>query len=232
MVAPTTLNEVLRAWFDAFGAGLRVSMPGRVESYDAAKRRASVQPLLRAAVVDSDGLRTVEALPLCQSVPVLFVGGGGGALTFPVRKGDVCELFFADESLDRWKSKGGEVDPGEVRPHDLSNAIAIVGLQDFASVTAAHGANVALLGPDASGGVHLKPNGEAHLGAETAADFVALAGAVLTQITNVANSLNALVSAFNTHVQPTPMGPTGVPLVPATPAAAPSSVAASKVKAT
>lgn len=134
MVTPRnpTLSDVIRIALDARDERLRVAMPGEIKSYDATKQSAQVQPLLKCAFLDADGARQVESLPLLNNVPIVFPGGGGFRLTFPVKAGDVVLLVFADQSLDRWKSRGGDVDPGETRPHDLSNAIAIAGLHDLA----------------------------------------------------------------------------------------------------
>jgi phage baseplate assembly protein V len=61
-----------------------------------------------------------------------------------------------------------------------------------------------------------------NIGAKSAADFVALAGKVATELTNIKN-------AYDVHTHPTGMGPSGPPAIPLT---APASTAASKVKAT
>jgi hypothetical protein len=224
-----SLAEVLRLWFAAHDARLRVCMPGRVERYDATQRRADVKPLVKASYEDAAGTRRADSLPVVPSVPVVFPGAGGFTLTFPVQPGDTVLLVFADESLDRWLSRGGEVDPGEVRPHDLSNAVALVGLQSFANALAAHADNVVLGKPDGAR-VEITSGGEIHAHAGGATDFVALAERVHAE-------LDALRSALNTHTHPvatagTALAQTGT--AAANPSAAPSpigSVAASKVKA-
>jgi hypothetical protein len=162
-----SLVEVLRIWEAAHDARLRVCLPGRVERYDATQRRADVKPLLKASYVDAAGARRADSLPVVPSVPVVFPGAGGFTLTFPVQPGDTVLLVFADESLDRWLARGGEVDPGEVRPHDLSNAVALVGLQDFAHALAAHADNV-VLGKSDGARVELTPSGNVVLNGGTA----------------------------------------------------------------
>lgn len=223
-----TLGEVIRRALDAHDARLRVGLPGRIERYDAATKRADVKPLIMGAYVDSDGDRHAESLPVLTDVPVLFPGGGGFFVTFPVAVGNVCELRFADASLDHWKAKGGEVDPLEDRPHDLSNAIAIVGLEAPANATPAH-ATHAVLGKSDGARVELTPGGEVLLHAGGVVDFVALAAKVESEITAIRDYV-----AAHTHLVATTgtaAAQTGTAASPTPPPALVGSVAASAVKA-
>lgn len=112
---------------------VHVSIPGRVESYNASTRKASVKPLIKEAALDEAGNRVTTSLPVITDVPVVLPGSGGTRLKFDVGVGDTVLLVFADKSLDRWLVRGGEIDPADDRSHTLSDAIAIPGLQDFAS---------------------------------------------------------------------------------------------------
>lgn len=113
--------------------GMRVSMPGRVEAYDATTQKADVQPLVKRRYTDAAGVEQVERLPVVPSVPVIFPGAGEYSITFPVDIGDVVLLVFADSSLDLWLARGGEVDPEDTRSHALTDAVAIPGLRPFRS---------------------------------------------------------------------------------------------------
>lgn len=62
-----------------------------------------------------------------------------------------------------------------------------------------------------------------------AADFVALAGLVDTNFANIVSAINAFVTAFNAHIHPTGVGPSGPP-PPAPSASDQESVACSKTK--
>lgn len=233
-----SLGQVVRKAIEAQVAALRVSLPGRIEKYDPATRRANVKPLVRDVYFDMDGVRQADSLPVVTDVPVLFPGGGGYSLTFPVAVGDPCLLLFSDSSLDVWKARGGEVDPLEVRPHDLSNAVALVGLQDFAHATAAHADNVAL-GKSDGACVELTPAGDVLLHSGGAVDFVALAAKVKAELDAMRSTLASLVAAYNghTHLIPVYTAPVGTPAPTppttsqATPPAPIGLVAASKVKA-
>jgi hypothetical protein len=119
-----TIPDMLEAFWRAKSAGLRVFLVGRIESFDTTKQTATVKPLLQET---SRG--DTVALPVLQGVPVIFPGGGGAWLTFPVEKGNYCEIHFADRSLDQWKAKGGEVDPIDQARHALKDCVARVGIQ-------------------------------------------------------------------------------------------------------
>ncbi len=123
------LTDVFERAFTKQIAGLRVAMPARIERYDAAKQVVDVAPALKERTENETGTFDVEALPILRNVPVQFPGGGGFALTFPVAVGDECLLIFSDRSLDVWKSKAGQVDPVDVRRHDLSDAVALLGVR-------------------------------------------------------------------------------------------------------
>ena len=141
-----TLSEVINAAVAAGGARLRVSMPGRIESFDAAKQLAVVKPLLKNTFDAEDGTPTVETIPVIHDVPVQFPGGGGFASTWPVSAGDPCLLVFSDRSLDRWISNGGDVDPQTVGRHELSDAVAILGVRSSPGALADFDASRAVVG--------------------------------------------------------------------------------------
>jgi hypothetical protein len=206
-----TIAEVLDRAIRSRLARLRVSLPGVIESYDPATRTATVKPLLKETRFDEAGEEHVEALPMVCQVPVQFPGGGGFEITFPVAKGDSCMLLFADRALDKWLASGQDSDPIDLRRHDLSDAVALLGVSPTAGLTA-HDAAVMTLGSRAG-----------------AADWVALAGKVLDE-------LQAIHTAFNAHthavVTSCGSGPgTGTAAAPAAMApAGPVASAAVKVK--
>ena len=51
---------------------------------------------------------------------------GYSTATLPLKKGDIVWLLMADRSLSIWKNlKGREADPGDIRHHDLTDAVAL-----------------------------------------------------------------------------------------------------------
>lgn len=126
-----TLPSILERMHNARQAGMHVSMPGRVESYDAARQAAIIKPLLTPGTTVS-GVRVPEEIEPISDVPVVHAGGGGYHLSFPIAAGDTVLLVFMDTSVDRWLQIGGLVDPGDDRRNDINDAVAVTGLRDFA----------------------------------------------------------------------------------------------------
>lgn len=122
-----TLADLLRLSTARSLLDVHVSMPGRIESYDAGKQEASVQPLIKVALADG----SEASLPVINHVPVVWPRGGGAILSFPLQSGDKVLLVFSERSLDEWLQQGGEVAPADPRAHDLSDAVAIPGLYPF-----------------------------------------------------------------------------------------------------
>lgn len=119
------LDDLLEAVIRNAMAGLHVSAVGRVEAYDEARQRASVQPLVKRGYLDDDGNRQTELLPIVPSALVAFLGSGDWSATWPILKGHLVLLIFTDHSLDRLLALGDIVDPEDDRSHDTTDAIAI-----------------------------------------------------------------------------------------------------------
>lgn len=142
---------------------MHTALPGEVQSYDADKQTANVQPLVRVPVEQEDGSTVTEALPICANVPVIFPGAGGMRLTFPLKKGDGVLLVFAEAHLDAWQAKGGLQDPPLRRRFHVADAVAIPGLHPDTSKWTGASTSDATLGADGGPQVVFK-TGEIHLG--------------------------------------------------------------------
>lgn len=110
--------------------GIRVALPGQIVSYNSSSQTATVQPLIQDAHISEDGERVVETLPPVADVPVMFLGPARGRITWPVAQGDTCLLLYCSSSIQQWFARGGVVDPGDDRRHDLSDPVVLVGLVD------------------------------------------------------------------------------------------------------
>lgn len=112
----------------------RTMLPGKVVSFDSARQKASVQILIKEAHLDEFDNRVSEVVAELSDVPVWFNGGSTGRITVPVLAGDYGMIVFASRSIARWKLKGGIIDPGDDRRHDVSDCVFVPGLHDFAHV--------------------------------------------------------------------------------------------------
>lgn len=105
---------------------VHTALPGIVKSYDPTTNKATVQPALNKKYVTGP-----MPMPILENVPVMFSGGTNFNITFPISEGDYVLLIFIERSIDLWLSVGGQVTPDDPRKFDLSDAIAIPGLQPF-----------------------------------------------------------------------------------------------------
>lgn len=66
--------------------------------------------------------------PLLADCPVIVLGGGQSALTFPVTTGDECLVLFNDRDIDSWFHSGGGSAPNSSRLHSFADGLILVGL--------------------------------------------------------------------------------------------------------
>lgn len=171
-----TLPEVLNALRDGIFRDLHVAMPGRVESFDAVTNTADVQPMVREIAEGPDGAPVPRALGILTGVPVMFPGGGGLRITFPIAQGDMVLLVFTDRSIDAFLNQGTESAPVDQRRHALPDAVAYPGLRPSPTAWTNIEAGVVTIGQDSAG----------------SSDFVALAAKVNARLAH-------LEAAFNAH---------------------------------
>lgn len=99
------------------------SFPARVTEVTKAGCYVSIIPQLKRRFMDG----AVVDLPIIQNVPVVHPRGAGYYTRFPIKKNDTGLAIISQRSLDVWKVSGGEVDPKDMRLHDLSDAMFIPG---------------------------------------------------------------------------------------------------------
>jgi hypothetical protein len=121
--------EATQTHLDGRQSQIHTGMPGVIVSYDATKLTAVVQPALQAFQRNTDGTITPLTIANIPDVPVHFPGGGGHMLSFPVKAGDECWLSFSERSIDNWHQQGGVQKPSDWRMHDITDAVAHVGLR-------------------------------------------------------------------------------------------------------
>lgn len=114
---------------DASLSEVNTMEPGIVVSYNPATNRAIVRPAMPRRLADD----SILEVPNLYEVPVLWpVSSGGGAngvsMTMPIQPGDGVMIAYQQRSLDGWSSNNNAA-PDDPRRHDISDAVAIPGLQ-------------------------------------------------------------------------------------------------------
>lgn len=192
-----TLAQLLRDAISVRLAGIHTAMPGRVESFDAAKQRVNVQIVLSDKLVTANDVETSQ-FPVISDVPLAFFRIGGFFLSAPVNVGDKVWLQFGERSLDRLLALGynSDVDPAtgakttndpNLRRFSLDDAVAIPAdvvttIQDFSS-------SALVMGKD-GGGPQVAVDGSfAFVGGQTGAQFIALANLVKAELDKIQATL-------------------------------------------
>lgn len=193
------LEHLLEAAMEARLAVLHVSLPCKVDSYNASKNTVNLVPLLkRKRRSTKDGSTTSSQIASLQNVPVAFLRSSKAWVTIPVSKGDVGMVVFAERSLKDWmgKNKGEVVEPVDETKHPLDGAWFYPGGYPSASP----------INPTNADHPVFHTETELHLGESglTANDFVAIGKLV-------DDRLSTIQSTFDTHQHPSGMGPTGPP---------------------
>lgn len=116
-------------------AGLWVARDASIVSFNAELQQADVA--LNSLVVigylnlgNGQTKAVTRTYPVFPAVPVMFPGGGGAAMTFPIAPGDTCLLIFIDRDFSDWYTSGQTgLPPRTSRIHNPSDAVCIVGLR-------------------------------------------------------------------------------------------------------
>lgn len=121
-----TTSELIRRAIDARLLDVHTAMPGKVRAWDAATQTADVEVMIKRSVPTGGDEEepVLETLPVLPSVPVVFPGGGGCFLTFPMAVGDPVMLVFAERDTSQYRATGAVSDPGVQATHGLSGAVA------------------------------------------------------------------------------------------------------------
>lgn len=106
---------------------LHTAMPGIIQSFDAARMTCTIQPAIRGAIIAPNGRAEAADLPLLVDCPVVFPGGGGYILTYPLKAGDEALIVIAERCIDAWWQSGGVQAAAEYRLQDLSDGFVIPG---------------------------------------------------------------------------------------------------------
>lgn len=168
---------------------LNVLRVGKITSFDATRKTAEIQIVFRRVLPNG----TIVQHPLLVDCPVVVLQGGGASLQLPIAVGDSCIVLFSDRNLDYWFKTGADGPPLDARCHDLSDGIALVGINPLTSAMVAISSTEArLISGDAKVAV-LLDGSEASL-IQGAAEVTAVSGKV--RVKNGATDLLTLIEGL------------------------------------
>lgn len=111
---------------------LMVVLPVKVSAdYDPSAKPATVklQPTIQMRRQKANGEVINQSLPEIPKALVHFGGGGGFALTHPVKKGDEGLMLVSSRCLEGWMQRGDVQPQDHVRYHDLTDAVFLPGVR-------------------------------------------------------------------------------------------------------
>lgn len=124
-----SLTELIDYCFSSFSNALNCIKIGEIVSFDKTKQTANIRILHK----QKDDYYYINSklieYPLLQEVPCVIMGGGTSYVSHPISPGDQCVLLFSDYMIDYWQNTGEARQSDIDRRHDISDAIAIVGLK-------------------------------------------------------------------------------------------------------
>ena len=215
------LAQVVEQWWEEVRKTFHTSMPGMVHAYDAATKRAKVQPAFTLKLKAGQG---EVVRPPILNVPLRQTATGGHMVHQQVDAGDVVLLVFAERGLDRFKAAWGELATPGVAFMSERDAMAVPwGVETITPVVptgwvvqnTSGDTFISLQGPDQTvtveaGGNRVVVTAE-KIVLEVAADqHVYLGGEGGEELA----TKSFVEDQFNTHLHSTPSGPSGVPLQP------------------
>jgi hypothetical protein len=192
--------EMLNMVIERILSKVNTSLPAKITKYDYTKQKASVQPLIDYISLEGKEIK----LPIINSVPVIFQSSGGASMTFPVKEGDNVLLLFCQRSLENWLKDGQQRVPDDPRIYDLTDAVAITGLNPF-SVTSPASNNEDAEWKYAGSNITIKKSGEILLSTNTNSSInikesgdisLSTADGKLIEITTAGIIINSAASKF------------------------------------
>jgi phage baseplate assembly protein gpV len=139
-------QALLKSW----QSNIFTALPGIYQAAGKGNQTANVQPSVKAKILGQDGNWSDMTLPMCINCPVVYPGGGGFQMTFPLASGDEGLIVFAQRCIDSWWQSGGVQSQAEMRMHDISDGFFIPAMlsQSKAPATAASTSTVQLRSAD------------------------------------------------------------------------------------
>jgi phage baseplate assembly protein gpV len=116
-----SLLGMARQILDKFLMGVDDMLPARVVSYDRAKNRATVVPMVMMLTTDNRQVGRAQI----ASVPVLRIGGGGMALSFNLKAGDLGWIKANDRDISLITQGYKDAAPNTLRKHSFQDAVFI-----------------------------------------------------------------------------------------------------------
>lgn len=167
-----------------------------IQSYNATLQTATAQVAYKKTYYERNALTgtydpVLVDYPLLADCPVIFPGGGGFALTFPVAAGDECLVLFNDRDINNWfaGNQGAEVD--SPRAHAFADGFILVGPRSKPNVlTGVNGSGAELRTKD--GTVKVSVGASKVTITNSAGSLGSILGNLMSQLSSLTSQLSTL----------------------------------------
>jgi Phage protein Gp138 N-terminal domain len=161
---------------------------GTIQTFDSDKQTATATINYTKAYYVQDPvskryIQKLVAYPVVMDCPVICLGGGNGALTFPISAGDECFILFNDRDINNWFSGITNVAPLTARLHSFADGIIIVGIRSLSNTLENYDSSRAAL--------RGSKDGQTMVGV----------GETLVKIANATTTLNTLLQSLVTAIE-------------------------------
>ena len=202
MTSPNTLAAAIQNAVLYQLMNIHTAFPAKIVTYDYTTRKATVQPMINKKYRDG----TEQPMPQLNNVPVMMPNAGSFFLNFPVNAGDTCLIVCCERSIDVWLQTGGQFPPNDPRKFDLSDAVAIMGLNPFTVTNEASNNTDTVIGYNGStitirsnGDVVIKTSNKVAIGSQTT-ELLQVLSTLMTYLQGPAVSGVALGGPLNPAV--------------------------------
>lgn len=118
--------------------GLNCHAIGTITAFDPVKQLASATINYKKTYSRPDATGVYGPVlvdyPQLADCPVMVLGGGGTAITFPIAVGDECFVMFNDRDFDNWLKGSSSSGVATTRLHSFSDGVIFVGVRSLANV--------------------------------------------------------------------------------------------------
>lgn len=130
--ASPKLPDVLREVKKDIGVSYNSVNIGIIQAFNSDTQTATIRIAIKKILSEEpDGTKIYREHPLLLECPVMTMFGGDSFINLPINSGDNCIVLFCDRDIDEWMVSGGVQAPNSKRVHDISDAIAIVGIRHY-----------------------------------------------------------------------------------------------------
>lgn len=112
---------------------------GTIQSFDATTQTAKASINYKKTYLEFDRASGTSDKQIYRDyapvvdAPVVTLGGGSSALTFPIEQGDECLILFNDRDIDNWFAGSSNSPPATPRLHSYTDAFILVGVRSKAN---------------------------------------------------------------------------------------------------